>query len=191
MRLIFIIITFWTSFLYSQNSNFTIFTFEYEFESRKSTNYWIVENDSIGDYSKLELKQVFIDIDYSKTILNKCSNGEDVDITNDVFSIENNLDFSSSDLIKKLKRNRRFLQKVTHKYGSGIKSKLKVYSTPISGQFSLCKSMNLQPKGIIIEKVETYIPKSLFSINESFYNSTKWKRLKYYDFSEFLHESFH
>lgn len=174
-----------------QNSDFTIISFKYENSAGKETTHWIIENDSIGEHTKLNLKQVILKVDYSKTVLKRCCSETKINSIKESQNFLDNLEFTSEEMLKLLKRKRTFLQEVKHKYGTGLKTNLKVYATPIIGSFCNCLASDQQPLGIIINYVPTYLPKAMFTFDKSFKKSNQWKRLRYYDFSEYLYESFH
>lgn len=191
MKIVRLLFFLYASISFGQNGNYTIFSFEYDNIVNKRTHYWIIENDSIDDYSKLSMKPIVIEADYSKTLLNNCCSGNKLESVEDNYELQEFIGFSTFELTKDLKKNRKFLQKITHEYGTGLKSSLKVYATPVVGNFCSCMIRNQQPLGKVIDYVLTYIPKSVFTIDKSFHKTNKWKRLRYFDFSEYLHESFH
>lgn len=191
MKIVYLLFILCSASVFGQNSNYTIFSFEYKNWTRTDTHYWIIENDSIGKYGELILNQIIIETDYSKTTLNSCCSKKEVSLIENNYAFSAFIDFTSLELIKYLKNNRIFLQEITHKYGTGLKSNLNVYATPVIGDFCNCISRIQNPQGMIVYNIPTYLPKSIFKVDESFYATGNWKRLQYYDFSEYLFENFH
>lgn len=119
-----------------------VITFEnnYKFSQHGTQNYyWIVRQDSVNaeDYS---LSYLFLD-GFSKNNLTDCLQRKEVDPSLVVAGIAYDYDFENEYVTAKenlksiLKKNRKLIQKVKKNWPSGQEAVVRIYATPIKGEF--------------------------------------------------------
>lgn len=175
-----------------QNSDYVILTFTSEDKGGRhpaSTHYWIVKTDSINEVGySMPTFPTYLNMEYSNDCLTRCCENKEIDLltstTNTNFDYPEKHLEQSKKLLKLVNENRRFLQKTTITWQDRkIKRIIKVYGTPINGQFCECEIYGLTLKFTDGRK-KVLIPNSNYTIVNGFWNTDKGKFIKFYDFSK-------
>lgn len=172
--------------IYSQQSNYVVITFESMDSQKEIIEYnWIVPTDSINE--KIKIYPLYMDI-FSRQDLIECENREKISILTmsegEDYNLDDNIMDDVNDLKKIILNRKKKIQTLTKKWSNGRKEKIKVYITPITGDFCVGQISNYSGKffnyyGII------FLPKYNFNYNEAFYNSNKFKIILNEDFMSY------
>lgn len=175
-----------------EKSEYVILTFISEDKGGRhpaSTHYWIVKSDSISEVGySMPTFPTYLNIEYSNDCLTRCCENKKIDLHTSTTSTEFNYPEEhieqSESLLNLVTDNREFLQKIKVSWSDRkIKRIIKVYGTPINGQFCECEIYGLSLRFADGRK-KVLIPKGNFSIAEGFWNTDKGKFVKFYDFSK-------
>ncbi|MEJ0055079.1 MAG: hypothetical protein WDN75_05150 [Bacteroidota bacterium] len=146
--------------------------------------YWIVSMDSLQNF-KYSLAPLYID-GFSLNNFKECCGKKSITIFYQTDSTSYKFDEqylaakkSLSDLVK---AKRKKVQTIAKGWTKGVREKINVYITPVSGDFCYCRvdkdgSKKLEYQGMIV------IPKSGFSSEDKFWSSEKSSQVSFFDFS--------
>ncbi len=181
-----------TAFGYSQeiekNSNIILtFIINKNSDNHKNVTYkWLISaknlKQGILDYSP------FYNFDYPLNYLNTCINKDSTYIFTSVTG--SNWDFTEEyisnieDLRKITNDNRVLLQKITKKNKSGRKEKIKIYATPVIGDFCNCPIKHEDGK-MIKYQGNIFLPVGKFKYGSKFWDSKEAKYILDSDLSQF------
>ena len=162
----------------SRQGQYVVLTFEDTYKISQhgtDTYYWIISADSIKqqkNISPLLLRGV------SKNTFDSCCKGEPVapfvTTTATTYDFPTSHSISTDSLRKLIFKNRKRIQVVNKKWGSGQREKLQVFATPISGFFCSSKP---SPQFLSIGEYNgsIYVPVSSFHYIEDFWNTVPIK----------------
>jgi hypothetical protein len=171
----------------NEKARYTIISFEMNrSKDPKGTQkfYWITPTDSIKN-EDFYLYPLILD-KYSKDNLDMCCERNTIDIFtittstsynfNEGYEAEVNLLFSLMDSKKTM------VQKIKMEWDKGYKEDVKVYATPVLGEFCNCIESHKTGNQIDFNGL-VYIPLSDFSFDYSFWKSEKSKNIKCANYS--------
>lgn len=147
--------------------------------------HWIIPVDSIRTSYDYSISALYIN-DFSKDKVTDCTAGNAVD----VFTATSRSDYSFSDTYKNqladlaniILSNRKRVQRITKKWGKGKKEVANVYLTPITGNFTFCRTRSLENKNV--NYIGTIaLPLSDYKSADSFWES--YKDASNIDFSKY------
>ena len=130
----------------------------------------------------------YLNMEYSNDCLTRCCENKKIDLltstTNTEFNYPEEHIEKSKSLLKLVSQNKQFLQKIRISWTEQkILRIIKVYATPINGQFCECEIYGLSLK-FADRRKKVLLPNSDYSILDGFWNTDKGKFVKFYDFSK-------
>jgi len=143
----FILVTllFHTANIKAQNKNqFVIITIEKQSNKglhKKEINYWIISVKSWINSDNKSLSPIYL-TGFSATDYKECTINKNLILYN--VTVNESYDFKEGVLkghdylLKLIKQNRKKVQTVKKNWGSGSKESIKIYLTPIKGDFCYC-----------------------------------------------------
>lgn len=134
--------------------------------------YWIVSVDSLKDKRAL-LSPIYF-TGFAKNHFNMCCRSEMVDIftttTSSTYDFVEGYEKSVEELTKMVYKQRKKLQTITKEWAGGSKETIRIYATPVLGEFCHCK-ITKEDGGKIDYNGTIYLPLGNFSISNGFWNS--------------------
>ena len=180
----------------SHVQNYLVFTYEVAHQglTGKEYHYWITPRDSINKESPFEVFPLYTQ-GYSKDVLERCIEGKAIDIftysTSTDFNFDNKYDMGIKKLISLITTNRVIIQSFSKKWNSSGQNRVdvKVYVTPIIGQFCHC----LQTHGKVTYgfKGLVYFPEASFGYDKDFWIDQKEEFIRYLDYSYVPYSSYY
>lgn len=154
----------------------------------KQIFYWITPVDSIENRLSFNIFPLYTE-EYSKDNLDRCIKGDSVDVFSN--TNETNFEFSENyraqikQFISIVDRNKIKVQTIAMKWTKGSRGNeiVKVYATPINGEF--CNCIQLHEIGGSHKsgfKALIYIPVTNFYFEEDFWNTRNGEIVKYADY---------
>lgn len=189
VQLILLVFIFVSSLAFCQQSTLDYVVITYKVDRNKDQHpsknyYWIVPVDSLEGNNNFSKFPLYFD-EFSKDDLKSCRENKDLLLFTLLPKEDFNLDEETKSNIKYLKTlidtNRKKIKKVVKKWSNGYKEKITIYATPIKGDFCFSNLSAVDEK-LINYKGTVYLPLKNFSFNKSFFESDKFKEIKYADY---------
>lgn len=184
---IFVLLSYTASGQSSSSSKYIVVTLE---RTRTNDNhgvenaYWIVCTDSLKAL-KDSFAPLYMD-GFSLNNFKECCGKGSITIFYQTDSTSYEFDDEYS-IVKKsfselIRARRKKVQTITKEWTKGIKETIKVYLTPVSGDFCYCRvdkegSKKIEYEGLIA------IPRSTFAFEDNFWGSEESSSVRFFDFS--------
>lgn len=174
---------------FCQESTAEYVVITYEVDRNKDNHpaknyYWIVPVDSLMANNNIKKYPLYFD-EFSKDDLKDCRENKDLLlftlVSKEDFNIDNNIKSDIHNLKGIIKSNRKKVTRVVKKWSNGYKEKITIYATPIKGDFCF-SNLSSNDEKMINYKGLVYLPVGSFSLNESFFETAKYKEVKYGDY---------
>lgn len=182
--------------LFAQKSNYIIITILKESNSKLDgygETQWLIPEDSLKNlvFNYSSITPLFIS-DYSYDMIAQCKNNIPVDpftfTTETSFSFPDSVSQNIEQMNKLISKNKKLIQTIKKKWETGYKEKVKIYATPVIGDFCKCKFENFSKVEFDTTK-QIFIGFNKFYQQNQFWNSKSSNELKSIDFS--LKYNFH
>lgn len=184
--IMFLFLIFDVYFVNSQNvtqSNQLVVTYEIERSNedhQKRQYHWILTDDILSIEDRIKMKPLYLD-SFSSDSFDKCCNNETIYLFS--YNTETKFNFNDdyTNDLNRLKRiiseNRKKVQSSTKKWSKGgYKEIIRVFITPISGEFCICENAKSLVNNSIL------LPKKQFNLNKEFWESEMAKIVFKMDF---------
>ncbi len=177
------------SFVFCQQSTSEYVVITYEIDRNKDQHptksyYWIAPVDSLISQNDLKKYPLYFD-EFSKDDLKDCKENKDLLlftlVSKEDFNIDNEIKSDINNLKNIIKDNRKKVKQIVKKWANGYKEKIKIYATPIKGDFCFSNLSSNDVK-MINYKGLVYLPIGNFSFNKAFFETAKYKEIKYGDY---------
>lgn len=151
------------------------------------TTQWIINEDSLkeSEFNYRNIIPLFI-MDYSYNLISDCKDKLPVDpfvlTSNSNFSFPDSISANINQMVQLISSNKKLIQKIKKKWSNGFKEKVKIYATPVTGDFCNCKFINYSNVEFDPSQ-EIFIGFNNILIRKQFWNSINAKELKRIDFS--------
>lgn len=171
----------------TSESEYVVIT--YEIDRNKDQHpaknyYWIIPVDSLKGNSDLKKYPLYFD-EFSKDDLKDCRENKDLLlftlVSKEDFNIDNKMKSDIKNLKGIVKDNRKKVERIVKKWANGYKEQIKIYVTPIKGNFCISNLSSNDEKMINYNGL-VYLPIGNFSFNKSFFEGDKYKAVKYEDY---------
>jgi hypothetical protein len=199
--LAFILLNFCGISLYAQSpidkNNYMILTFRLlknRIHSEKNY-YWIVPLYSTKDVGSA-FHTLYLEPYFDKSELDICCNNGKISVLESEIGDTVKL---SIDYLKKLEslcgivaKNRKKIHTLSNKRpNSNISEKVKVYMTPINGEFCRCQQVLSENLTKYFDEGTLYLPIGEFSFDKNVYKTKLIEQFRSFDFSDFNYENTH
>jgi len=177
------------SFVFCQKSSSEYIIITYEIDRNKDQHpakdhYWITPVDSLKGNKDFKKYPLYFD-EFSKGDLKDCRENKDLLlftlVSKEDFNIDNKIKSDIENLKNIVKNNRRKISRIVKKWDNGYKEKITIYATPIKGDFCF-SNLSSNDEKLINYKGLVYLPTGNFSFNESFFETAKYKEIKFGDY---------
>ena len=147
--------------------------------------FWIVSLDSVKGIDSFKINPLYLD-EYAKSDISECVQKKDINIftmyTGKNFRLDDQQEVDNLKLIHIIKESRKSFFKLTKKWNNGLKEKVELFFTPISGEFcssniAVDSGKQINYKGLI------FLTISDFKQYMEFFNSKQFSDIIFSNFS--------
>ena len=181
-----------SSSIYGQSKKYAIVTIEKNINESihtSQTDYWIVDLSSWEDESQEAILPLYLE-GFSATDYKECCSNKNLILfnatSNESFDYEKGVLDSQKKLMQIIADKRKKAQTIKNKWSSGKREVIKVYLTPVTGNFCFCELTHKDNNAKIGYEGQILVPVSDFSYEPNFWESKLASGIQKFDFGELL-----